>query len=63
MLCQFYGCLSAELHYRSVRFLDIYDTLDVLVRKRFKIKLIRYIEVRTYRFRIVIDYYCLISLG
>ena len=60
-LCQLDGCLSAKLYYSSVRFFYIYNTFHIFRSKRFKIKLIRYIKIRTDCFRIVIDYNGFIS--
>ena len=49
------GCLTAELNDGAVRFFQTDNIFHILRRQRFKIKLICNIEIRTYRFRIVID--------
>ena len=53
--CQLDGSLSAELNNRSVRFLNIYNILNILRCKGLKIQLICNIKVCTYSFRIVVD--------
>ena len=52
---QLNGCLSAELHDRIIRMLDVYDVLHILRRQRLKVQLVRDVKVSGDRLRIVID--------
>ena len=54
-LCQFDRCLSTELYNSSVRFLNIYDGLDILCGQRLKIQLVCNIKVGGNGLRIVVD--------
>ena len=47
--------LAAELDDRTVRFLQPDNVLNILRCQRFKIELVSNIEVRRYRFRVVVD--------
>ena len=49
------GCLSAELHHRPLRLLDIHNGLHILRSQRLKVQLVRNIEIRAHRLRIVVD--------
>ena len=53
--CQLNGGLSSELHHSAVRFFDIDDILHIFRSKRLEVQLIRYVEVRTYRLRVIVD--------
>ena len=53
-LRQLDGRLSAELHHRAVRFLYIHNALHILRCQRFKVQLIRNVEVRTYGLRVIV---------
>ena len=53
--CQLNGGLSSELHHSAVRFFDIDDILHVFRGKRLEVQLIRYVEVCTYRLRVIVD--------
>ena len=53
-LCQLDSSLSAELHNRSVRFLQIDNTLHIFRCQRFKIQLICNVKVCTYCLRVII---------
>ena len=53
--------LSTELDYSSVRLLQLNDILNILRCERFKVKLVRNIEVRTYSLRVVVYNDCLIA--
>ena len=54
-LCQFDRCLSTELYHSSVRFLNIYDGLDILCSQRLKIQLVCNIKVGGNGLRVVVD--------
>ena len=54
-LCKLDGCLSTELNNSSVRFLDIYNILNIFRCQRLKIQLICNIEVCTYCLRVIVD--------
>ena len=54
MLCQLDGCLSAEGHYDGFRFFRSDDIHHVFIGQRLEIESVRRIEVRGYRFRIVV---------
>ena len=49
------GRLSAELHYRAVRFLNVHDALHIFRCEGLEIQLVRDIKVRTYGFRVIVD--------
>ncbi len=54
-LCELDRRLSAKLHHRPVRLLDVDDVLHVLRRERLKVELVRNIKVRAHRLGIVVD--------
>ena len=54
-LCKLDSCLSTELNNSSVRFLDIYNILNIFRCQRLKIQLICNIEVCTYCLRVIVD--------
>ena len=58
---QLNGRLPAELNHRPVGMLDIDNGLHILRRQGFKIQLVRYVKIRTYGLRIIIDNNGLIS--
>ncbi len=49
------GCLSAELHNRVIRMLDVHDVLHVLRSERLKIKLVRDVKIRGDRLGVIVD--------
>ena len=63
MFCELYGCLSTELNNCPVRLLDIDYALNILIRKRFKIKFVRNIKISADGFRVIIDYYRLVPFS